>query len=285
MRIDEEKIIKLIAEAEDFELQEISPLSGGSINSVFAVSTSEGKRVIKINDSRKFPGMFPAEKKGLEILKTSRSFDIPEVYTCGEIENMAYLILEFKEEGNKHSEFWSEFAEDLSVLHKNSASYFGFEESNYIGSLPQFNEKVNSAAEFYLTQRLEPQLKNAGDRGFSFKNIPSFFKNISEEIPEEASSLIHGDLWSGNYLVNETGSPCLIDPAVCFGPREMDLAMMKLFGGFPEEVFQIYEEIFPLKPDFKNRISIWQLYYLLVHLNIFGSGYLPQVKRIIERYS
>ncbi|HET8753258.1 MAG TPA: fructosamine kinase family protein, partial [Salinimicrobium sp.] len=122
-------------------------------------------------------------------------------------------------------------------------------------------------------------------RGFSFQNLDRIFKNISSEIPEEPPALIHGDLWSGNYLVNEKGLPCLIDPAVSFAPREMDLAMMKLFGGFPENVFNIYSEIFPVQPKFESRISLWQLYYLLVHLNIFGSSYLPSVTGILQRFS
>ena len=125
----------------------------------------------------------------------------------------------------------------------------------------------------------------ASKRGFSFKNLEQFYRNISEEIPEEAPALIHGDLWSGNFITNEEGLPCLIDPAVGYAPREMDLAMMKLFGGFPEQVFEEYDEIFPLEKGFQERIPIWQLYYLLVHLNIFGSSYKPSVAQIVKRFS
>jgi fructosamine-3-kinase len=139
--------------------------------------------------------------------------------------------------------------------------------------------------EFYISQRLEPQLKLAFEGGFKFGNLKGFFKNISEEIPEESPSLIHGDLWSGNFLVAHNGDPALIDPAVAFAPREMDLAMMKLFGGFSEEVFMTYNSIFPLCEGWKERTAIWQLYYLLVHLNLFGSGYWSQVKFILKRYS
>ena len=130
-----------------------------------------------------------------------------------------------------------------------------------------------------------PQLSLASKKGFSFANIEQILANIASAIPQEPPALVHGDLWSGNYLVNELGAPCLIDPAVSFAPREMDLAMMQLFGGFPSSFFAMYAEIFPLKDNFEERVSLWQLYYLLVHLNIFGHSYLPQVQQILSRYS
>lgn len=241
--------------------------------------------VIKINEANKFPGMFEAEKIGLETLKNSKTIDVPKVFSYGNFQDTAYLLLEYKSEGKQHPKFWKYFAEDLAALHKTTNKYFGFSSSNYIGSLPQYNEKSTSADQFYINQRLKPQLKMALDNGFSFENLEVVFKNISEEIPDEKPSLIHGDLWNGNYLVNQEGKPCLIDPAVCFAPREMDLAMMQLFGGFPEKVFVQYAEIFPLQPGFKKRVHLWQLYYLLVHLNIFGSGYLPSAQNILKTYS
>ncbi|HER40768.1 MAG TPA: fructosamine kinase, partial [Salinimicrobium catena] len=162
---------------------------------------------------------------------------------------------------------------------------FGFHAPNYIGSLPQYNHHHDSAADFYIQERLEPQFRMALDAGYAFHGLEKIFQVFSEMIPKEAPALIHGDLWSGNYISNEQGLPCLIDPAVSYGPREMDLAMMKLFGGFPEEVFDQYDSLFPVEPGFKDRIEMWQLYYLLVHLNIFGSSYLGQVKNILTRFS
>lgn len=229
--------------------------------------------------------MFVAEKKGLEALKATGTIDLPEVYSSGETGDHAYLLLEYKLPGNQHPQFWELFAEELAALHQTTSPEFGFDSSNYIGSLPQYNTRSGSASEFYITQRLEPQLRMASDRGFSFDNLGQALRNISESIPEEPPSLIHGDLWSGNYLVNEQGRPCLIDPAVSYGPREMDLAMMKLFGGFPDGVFSTYSEVFPLSPGFEQRVSLWQFYYLLVHLNIFGRGYLGSVKGILKQFS
>ncbi|MCC8360015.1 fructosamine kinase family protein [Salinimicrobium sediminilitoris] len=282
---NDQQVIKELANREGFELNKVTSLSGGSINAVYLLDTSEGKKVIKINSAGKFPNMFAAEKQGLEALKKAEAFDVPAVLGLGEIEDMAYLLLEHKKEGGQKNHFWEVFGEQLSELHKASAKEFGFSGPNYIGSLPQYNEKRKSTADFFISQRLEPQVKMASERGFSLGDLSGFYQNISEEITEEAPALLHGDLWSGNYITNEEGLPCLIDPAVCYGPREMDLAMMKLFGGFPSEVFEVYHAHFPLQQGWEERIPLWQLYYLLVHLNIFGSSYLPQVKGIIRRFS
>ncbi|WP_324721603.1 fructosamine kinase family protein [Salinimicrobium sp. HB62] len=282
---NDQQVIHELANSHGFAVDKTKSLAGGSINQVYLLKTSEGKKVVKINSAEKFPGMFAAEKQGLETLKHAEAFDVPEVLALGEVEDKAYLLLEHKKEGGQKSHFWKVFGEQLSQLHKTTAEEFGFPESNYIGSLPQYNARCKSAADFYVSQRLEPQVKMAKDRGFSLGELSGFYKNISEEIPQEAPALLHGDLWSGNYMSNEEGLPCLIDPAVCYGPREMDLAMMKLFGGFPAEVFEVYDSRFPLQPGWEQRIPLWQLYYLLVHLNIFGSSYLPQVQGIIRRFS
>ena len=281
----DERLIQDLEKIHGFRVNSVTSLAGGSINKVYLLDSSEGKRVIKINASEKFPGMFAAEKAGLDTLKKAAAFDIPEPFECAEADGLSYLVLEFKEEGPEKPDFWKVFGKRLAQLHQNSAEAFGFPSNNYIGSLPQYNNCRATAADFYIKERLEPQVKMASKKGFSFGDLSGFYTNISEAIPQEEPALLHGDLWSGNYLVNEDGLPCLIDPAVCYGPREMDLAMMKLFGGFPEEVFREYDENFPLQPGWKDRIALWQLYYLLVHLNIFGSSYLPQVKEIFRRFS
>lgn len=285
MNASNDDLFQIIGAQEGFKIMDATSLSGGSINEVYLLNTSAGKKVIKLNDAGKFQGMFEAEKTGLQLLKISSSIDVPEVFSCGEIRGKAFLLLEHKAAGRPQEKFWQIFAEGLAQLHRNTSDKFGFSTSNYIGSLPQYNENSASAAHFYISQRLEPQIQMASKKGFLFKNLDRIFKNISQEIPAEPPALIHGDLWSGNYLSNENGFPCLIDPAVSFAAREMDLAMMQLFGGFSEKVFNVYSEIFPLAPHFKRRIPLWQLYYLLVHLNIFGKSYLPSVNDIFKSFS
>lgn len=282
---NDKEVIEEIAKKEKLQVNSVSSLAGGSINQVYLLNSSSKKMVVKINDRHKFPGMFAAEKEGLEELRERQTFDAPEVLGIGETGAAAYLLLEYKEERSQKRHFWSSFARQLAALHKNSRDTFGFKTDNYIGSLPQFNNPRETASDFYILERLEPQVAMASKRGFSFGNLDRFYHNISEEIPNEPPALIHGDLWNGNFITNEMGLPCLIDPAVSYAPREMDLAMMKLFGGFPEKVFAEYNEIFPQENGFNERLPVWQLYYLLVHLNIFGSSYLPKVKRIFNRFS
>lgn len=277
-------ILEKITNENHLSLISTKALAGGDINEAFLLKCKEGDFVVKINDAYKFPGMFEAEAKGLQLLRTSESFKIPEVINYGMIASDSYLLLEFISEGNPTSNFWELFAEQLSTLHKITQPYFGLEHDNYIGSLPQYNKNYDSVSEFYITQRMEPQFRMAADNGFSFKKLDLFYKTISDEIPDEPSALIHGDLWAGNFMVSEKGKPVLIDPAVAFAPREMDLGMMQLFGGFPDSVFEVYNSYFPLQPDWNKRVDIWQLYYLLVHLNLFGSGYLSRVKAIVSKY-
>lgn len=279
-------IFDQLADKNNFQIGNFTMLAGGSINKVFLITalTSE-KFVVKLNSSHKFPGMFPAEKTGLEILEKAGNIDIPKVFDVGKIKNKAYLLLEYKASAKPTENFWVLFGKQLAGLHKNTASKFGLTNDNYIGSLPQQNNFCTSPAEFYISQRLEPQLKLAKDKNYNLEISENFLKNISEIIPQEPPSLIHGDLWNGNYLVNPYGKPCLIDPAVAYAPREMDLAMMKLFGGFDQQVFEAYQNEFPLSNGFEERIPLWQLYYLLVHLNLFGTCYKSAVSDIIRRFS
>ena len=259
-------------------------MTGGDINDVYLLTTVSDQKIIKINTSDLFPRMFEAEAKGLQLLQKSKTFTIPDVFHAGTFENNSFLLLSYVSSGERSSTFWQDFGKQLAVLHQHTHSYFGLAYNNYIGSLPQYNTQFSNAAQFYITQRLEPQLKIAKQNGFSFSEIDRFFRNMETEIPDESAALIHGDLWSGNYLVDSLGNPGLIDPAIAYAPREMDIAMMHLFGGFNAEVFNVYQEVFPMEPGWKDRLSIWQLYYLLVHLNLFGESYYTSVCRIIEKY-
>lgn len=282
--MNEKNKLKDIAEVENWRNPKFSSLAGGDINEVYLVSVASEKFVLKMNDAKRFPQMFEAERKGLEVLRKVEAIRIPKVVNLGQVEDVAYMVMEHISSSEKKRNFWEDFGQKMASLHQESAPEFGFPESNYIGSLPQYNFNEKTASEFYICQRLEPQVKMARGKGFDLGNLSSFYKNISGEIPQEEPSLIHGDLWGGNFLVDEKGDPCLIDPAVAFAPREMDIGMMHLFGGFDSQLFDAYQEIFPFHKNWKKRLAIWQLYYLLVHLNIFGAGYLGRVEAIISRY-
>lgn len=249
------------------------------------METNRGKMVAKVNAADRFPGMFQKEAAGLDLLRSSNSFKIPEVLGFGEEESQTYLLLEYLPSGKGNKGFWADFAEKLATLHRNSRETFGLDHDNYIGSLPQYNKTDSkNAAEFYVEKRLRPQIELAAQNGYRFKNIDRFYANLKSVVPDEKSALIHGDLWGGNYMVAAGGKPALFDPAVAFAPREMDIGMMHLFGGFPSEVFKQYHKLFPMEKGWESRVELWQLYYLLVHLNLFGQGYLSSVEGIISSY-
>ncbi|TKS57032.1 fructosamine kinase family protein [Mesohalobacter halotolerans] len=275
--------IKAICQSNAISDQNISPLSGGDINDTYKITTSQEAYVIKINQAKRFPKMFELEAKSLEMLAETNSFVIPEVIAHGDFEKYTYLILEFIDSDQPRNPAES-FAVALAKLHQNKSDHFGLEFNNYIGRLAQYNlPQKATALEFHIDLRLEPQFKLAHQNGFEFEGLDNFYKNLETIIPEESASLIHGDLWAGNHLFTPTQA-CIFDPAIGFAPREMDLAMMKLFGGYSPEIFKIYNDIFPLESDWDSRTKLWQLYYILVHLNLFGSSYYGQAKQIISQY-
>jgi protein-ribulosamine 3-kinase len=171
-------------------------------------------------------------------------------------------------------------------LHRSGAERFGWPRSNYVGSEPQDNTEEADWPSFYVRRRLEPQLERAHARGLASASMRRGLERLVARMPElagapEPPSRLHGDLWSGNAFAAADGAPVLIDPAVYGGHREIDLAMMRLFGGFSERVFDAYEEEWPLAPGNEARVALYQLYPLLVHVNLFGAGYAAGVERAL----
>jgi len=281
---DLEKILKNIAGEHSINLNHWEAIGGGDICEVFLITASKNEKfILKLIDATGIPDMFPKEMNGLNALKKTGCIDIPAPIATGELDDYSYLLMEYREKGKAPGDFWEKFGEQMACLHKHTNKEFGFSEDNYIGSLLQKNTWTRDASRFYINQRLKPQLELA--KGFDLNISEDFLENIAENIPDEPPSLIHGDLWNGNFLINAEGAPSLFDPAVTYAPREMDLAMMKLFSGFDRKLFDVYNEEFPLERGFEERLPLWQLYYLLVHLNIFGKGYRNQVVNIIKKYN
>jgi len=278
-----ERIVRDIFQSHNIFPIKAEPLSGGDISQVLRVYSSNKSYVLKRNTLLPFEDMFQVEAKSLDILRKTNSFLIPEVIAEGKYKANQYLILEYLDVQN-HGKA-EVFAEALAKLHNESSNRFGLDFDNYIGSLPQKNTTLYaSASEFYINLRLEPQLKMASDKGYHFNNTDRFFKTVEHLVPKEKPSLIYGDLWSGNYMYAKH-KPAVIDPAISFAPREMDIAMMKLFGGFSPVIFDVYNTIYPISIGWEERVELWQLYYLLVHLNLFGQSYYGSVERIIKKYS
>ena len=289
-KIVEIEILKILTSKFDEEVRIFSflPLSGGDINSAVKVETSHGNFFLKWNDSDRFPEMFRKESKGLNLLRATNCIRIPEVIKVADAGDFSFLMLEFIDTGSAHTESYKILGEGLASLHSNSQNYFGLDHDNYIGSLSQSNKKHDDWISFFTEERIAPQIRLAFDANLIDKAVLStaerLFKHVNEIFPDEVSALLHGDLWSGNYLMDDQANPCLIDPAVYYGHREMDIAMTKLFGGFPTQFYESYHSAFPLEKDWEKRIEICNLYPLLVHVNLFGSSYVRQVKSILQRF-
>jgi len=266
----------------------ITPISGGDINEVYEVESSKGVSVFKINDASRFPEMLALEANGLNKIASTNTVRTPEVLAHGVSGERQFLQLEKISTGNATSKTWQQFGEALAKLHEHTHMQFGSDHSNYIGSLVQQNNQTKTWTEFLITQRLQPMLElavNQGDVNYvEAKIFDGFFNRVDELFPIEKPSLLHGDLWSGNFLTDAKKQPVLIDPAVYYGHREMDIAMMHLFGGFPATVFDSYNESYPLEKHWQKRIELNQLYPLLVHVNLFGRSYWEKVRSIVEPF-
>ena len=200
-----------------------------------------------------------------------------------------FLVLEYLEPGRRNPDFDEQLGQGLARLHRFGASSFGLDHGNFIGSLPQSNRAHPTWAEFFRCERIEPQLERAERASLlgarHRKMFDALFNRLDDLCgPAEPPSRLHGDLWGGNLHVDDKGDPALIDPAVYAGHREMDLAMMQLFGGFGERVFAAYDEAYPRAPGHRDRVPLYQLYPLMVHVNLFGTGYVGSVERALSHY-
>lgn len=280
----QQDFINHLQEELSLKILDVIQLYGGCINQSFKIETTSGNYFIKSNLDL---DLFNVEKKGLTVLKSTNTFSIPEVVICSRFKETHYLIMEFVESSNKKDDFWNLFGQKLAELHKNFKEEFGLEYNNYIGSLPQKNILSSDGISFFINSRIVPQVRILEETlsiNISSK-FEKLFKLLPNLLPLEKPSLLHGDLWSGNYLVDNKGEPTLIDPSIYYGSREVDIAMTKLFGGFPKEFYDSYNSEFPLTEKWEDRIDIWNLYPLLIHANLFGSSYLRQIQSILKKYT
>lgn len=278
----------VLEETLDSKVTRTSALGGGSINEAAEVSLADGRRVFVKTHAHPPPGMFSAEARGLRWLDEARAVRVPRVLSVSDT-GPAYLALEMISPSRRRGDFDETLGRALAALHAFGAPSFGLDHDNFIGSLNQSNATAPDWPTFYWASRLEPQLRRAVDRGLIGASLRSQLGSLGRTLPElvgpaERPARLHGDLWGGNLHVDETGAPCLIDPAVYGGHREMDLAMMRLFGGFGPRVFAAYAEAMPLAPGAAGRVSLYQLYPLLVHVNLFGASYVGSVSRAVAEY-
>ena len=226
------------------DVRSTRPVSGGDINEAFELELTDGRRLFLKTNASAPPDMFPAEAEGLAFLREASALRIPEVLAVSEATpgTAGFLVLELLTSGPRVRDFDERLGRGLAELHRFGAPSFGLARDNFIGSLPQSNRSHPSWAEFYWRERLEPQLERSVARGLASARMRAGFERLATELPRwvgphEPPARLHGDLWGGNLHVDARGDPCLIDPAAYGGHREMDLAMMKLFGGFGPRVF------------------------------------------------
>jgi protein-ribulosamine 3-kinase len=251
------------------------PVSGGCIHRCYRAERDGRAVFLKVNEPR-FADAFAAEADGLRALRAA-GCRAPEPLAHGSMSAGAYLLLEFVELRARGD--FAALGTMLAAMHRSQSERFGWPRDNYIGSTPQPNGWCESWIQFWRERRLEPQLALAASNGYRI-DVPPVWRLLEGHEPPR--SLLHGDLWSGNAAFLPGGAPVLFDPAVYYGDREADLAMAELFGGFPREFHAAYNAAWPLAPGYERRKHLYNLYHLLNHLNLFGGGYLAQVRSVLR---
>ncbi|HZV54147.1 MAG TPA: fructosamine kinase family protein [Rhodocyclaceae bacterium] len=246
-----------------------------------------GRRFTKSAAAVALP-MFEAEAAGLAALRTTGTVRVPEVISCGLVENQARIDLEYLDLRGLDRTSGAMLGRQLADLHRHTGERFGFESDNWIGGSPQENGWRDNWALFYAERRLRPQLRRARDNGME-RSLAQQGESLAERVSaffldyHPPPSLLHGDLWGGNASALADGTPVIFDPATYYGDRETDVAMTELFGGFPESFYAAYRAAWPLDPGYETRKTLYNLYHVLNHFNLFGAGYLGQARRMIEK--
>lgn len=272
----------------DTELLQVQMLSGGMVNRAARVHTRDGDVFVKWSDTASVE-MYRAEANGLHALGSTQTLRVPSVIAVGT--EPPFLVLEFIQGRvpRDATRFAQRFATSLAEMHRNTNCMrgFGLAEDNFIGALPQRNTWHREWPAFYRECRLLPQIEMARGQGlltpqreYSLMHVVDNVELLLCDLPSHPS-LIHGDLWSGNFM-SAGDEPIIFDPAIYYGEREMEIAYIELFGGFPPGFVSVYNAGYPLEEGYERRRPLHQLYPLLVHLNYFGETYGPQVDRACE---
>ncbi len=262
-------------------------VAGGSINHCSRFDTARGPIFVKYGAAGSLP-MLQAEAAGLAELALAKAARIPTVLGVGREDDCAFLVLEWIDLSVGAARSETRLGELLAVQHRVTQSQFGWHRDNTIGSTPQSNRLCSQWIEFFREQRLLPQLALAASNGANAELIDRGHR-LCEQLDaffggyRPRPALLHGDLWGGNWGVDSNGQPVLVDPAVYFGDREADLAMTRLFGGFGAPFYVAYQSAWPLDAGAETRSTLYNLYHVLNHFNLFGGGYRRQAQEMIQR--
>jgi len=283
-------ILSYLKEKHQISVKNVKAVSGGSINQAARVTANGQELFLKWNETAP-KDMFDKEVKGLELLREAETgLVIPEViaYNPEEDDTPGFLLMEYIEPYRGDGEASRSFGKQLARLHSHTGTFFGLDHDNYIGRLPQSNKSHSSWTSFFIHERIEPQLEQAFLKGTLQRSLLANWSRLAgrlEDIfPDSKPSLLHGDLWGGNYFFNNKHQAVLIDPAVYYGHPEMELSFTKMFGGFSNDFYDSYAFESPLDAGFSDRVEIYNLYPLLVHVNLFGGHYASQAISILNRY-
>jgi fructosamine-3-kinase len=273
------------ATGQPFTLERQGGVGGGCINATEVLEGSGRKYFVKLNDASRLE-MFAAEAEGLQALAMAKALRVPQPICHGQINGNAYLVLEYLELGSGSAQSLEKLGTGLAALHRCTQRQFGWHRANTIGSTPQINTPSDDWVVFYREHRLGYQLRLAAEQGCGgallrqgeqlMDRLEVFFEGY-----RPVASLLHGDLWGGNYSAMRSGEPVIFDPAVYYGDRETDLAMTELFGGFGARFYAAYRAAWPLDAGYRVRKTLYNLYHVLNHFNLFGGGYAAQAEHMI----
>jgi fructosamine-3-kinase len=269
-----------------FQIQNKKSIGGGSINSAYQVTGNDGQLYfIKLNTAS-LEFMFQVEFDSLNELLQIDTIQIPRPVCFGTADSKSYLVLEYITMNPSGDQQQLGYA--LAQMHKITASQYGWYQNNIIGSTPQSNNMQSDWLTFWREERLLPQFKMLYEKGYKNQLQPlsdKLLNNLDSLLANHKppASLLHGDLWSGNYAFDDQGRPVIFDPALYYGDREADLAMTELFGGFSQDFYQAYNEAWPLDNDYNQRKTLYNLYHILNHANLFGTSYLNQAISMMQR--
>lgn len=269
-----------------FQVNHRRSIGGGCINQGYAISDDAQIYFVKLNQASQVD-MFEAEALGLREMWETHTIRVPQPICWGTTDGSAYIVLEWLELGHSGgTAAWEDMGRQLAAMHKTTSSKgFGWHRDNTIGTTPQINSWTTDWAEFFAEYRVGYQLKLAKRRGGHFSQGERLVAAIPELLAAHQAqpSLVHGDLWSGNASVTASGEPVILDPATYYGDREVDIAMTELFGGFPAAFYRGYNEVWPLDTGYERRKTLYNLYHILNHFNLFGGSYGSQANRMIEQ--
>lgn len=268
----------------------LQQVGGGCMAHASRMTTEQGVFFLKWSTNAALIESFACEASGLGMLAAAQEGPaVPEVVLHKSSATGGCLVLEWIESSEPGEGFFERFGRQLAQLHASRETRYGASADNFIGANPQPNEWMDNWLDFFRLRRLEPQAQQAqkSNRWPAAWKKPwaRLLNRLGDILPAQpVASLLHGDLWSGNFMAGPGGKPYIFDPAVYYGHRETDLAMTAMFGGFGPAFYQAYQDAWPLEPGYEERKEIYNLYHYLNHLNLFGASYAGAVQRSIYRF-